>query len=107
MKGDTGEPHEPIRIAVLVVSCDPYSDVWAPFFTLFWKYWPDCPYPVYLGTNEKTVPHNSVTTLRVGTDRDWSSNLREMLRQLRAEHVMLFLEDFFITARVDTASIQH
>jgi hypothetical protein len=39
------------NLAVIVVSCDLYSDVWKPFFTLFFKYWNDCPFPVYLTSN--------------------------------------------------------
>ena len=34
--------------AILILSCDKFSDLWKPFFDLFWKYWPDCPYNVYL-----------------------------------------------------------
>ena len=37
--------------SVLVPSCDAYADLWIPFFALFWRYWSDCPFPVYLGTN--------------------------------------------------------
>jgi len=36
---------------VLIASCDAYSDAWAPFFALMKKYWPDCPYPIYLISN--------------------------------------------------------
>jgi hypothetical protein len=31
------------RIAIPVVSCDKYSDLWQPFFALFDRFWPDCP----------------------------------------------------------------
>jgi len=37
--------------SILIPSCDKYSDLWRPFFTLFWRHWPDCPFPVYLGSN--------------------------------------------------------
>lgn len=95
-----------LPVAVLVVSCDRYADVWPAFFALFSKHWPDCPYPVFLGTNERTYDHASVRTLQVGPDMDWSSNVREMLRQLDAEHVILLLEDFFLTADVDDARVR-
>lgn len=35
-------------IAVLIVSCDKYSDLWDPFLRAFDRYWPDCPFTVSL-----------------------------------------------------------
>jgi len=94
------------KIPLLVVSCDRYADLWAPFFTLFWKRWPDCPYPVYLGTNFKTYPDERVTTIRIADDFSWSSGVRRMLERLGAEYVILFLEDFLIRRRVNTPKIE-
>lgn len=45
-------------VAVVVASCDAYADLWEPFFRLFRRYWPDCPYPVYLGSNFRTYRIN-------------------------------------------------
>ena len=36
------------KFAILIVSCDKYSDLWDPFFKLFFKFWPDCPFNIYL-----------------------------------------------------------
>lgn len=93
-------------VSVLVVSCDGYSDLWAPFFTLYFRYWPDCPYPVYLGTNEMTYEHSRVTTIRTGPDRDWAAALRSMLVALPSRRVIVLLEDYLLTAPVDTARIR-
>ena len=41
------------QYAVVVSSCDAYSDAWKPFFKLFFKYWSDCPFPIYLVTNTR------------------------------------------------------
>lgn len=96
---------EGIDVAVLVVSCDRYADLWRPFFELFGKRWPDCPFPVFLGSNERTFAHPSVRPVMVGPDRDWSSNLQAMLSLLEAEYVILMLEDFLLTRRVDTSRV--
>ena len=41
-------------LTILDVSCDRYADFWEIFFKLFDRYWLDCPYKVYFGTNFKT-----------------------------------------------------
>ena len=91
-----------LDVPVLVVSCDAYSDLWRPFFALFQQRWPDCPFPVYLGTNEQTFDHPRVTVLHSGPDRGWSLNLRHMLDDLGTDYVILFLEDFFLLRPVET-----
>ena len=93
-------------ISILVVSCDRYADLWNPFFAVFWKRWPDCPFPVYLGTNRLTYPDPRVTSLPVGDDESWTTGLRRMLDQVEADHIVLFLEDFLIRRTVDTASVR-
>lgn len=90
-------------IAFVIVSCDRYSDLWEPFFYFFEKYWPDCPYKVYLISNHKAVDRDWVTTIKVGDDRSYSDNLRQAIDMLDQEWVILWLEDVFFRAPVDTA----
>jgi len=87
--------------SILVPSCDKYSDLWEPFFSLFWRYWPDCPYPVYLGSNHQSFEHPKVKTILVGDDKDWSSGIKAMLETLQSKYVLVILEDFFIRKPVD------
>jgi len=97
--------------AVLVVSSDGYKDLWGPFFFLFRKYWPDCPFPVYLGTQTLEADIDGVTTLLAGPDESpplvsgWSGSLRRFLNQLDSENVLLMLEDFFLSKTVSTANV--
>jgi hypothetical protein len=91
---------------LLVVSCDSYRDLWPPFFTLLFRYWPDCPFPVHLGSNEQTYPDPRVHPSKVGPDRDWSSNLLAMLRALPQEGLLLMQEDFLIDKPVQTSIVR-
>ncbi|MCH8996880.1 MAG: hypothetical protein IID48_01270 [Proteobacteria bacterium] len=91
---------------ILIVSCDPYRDVWRPFFQLFRKYWPDCPYDVYLQTNHLDFDEPGVTVIKCGPDIDWSSNLIRALERLSADRVLLLLEDFFFTQPVNGARLR-
>ena len=90
--------------AVLVMSSEKYRDLWPPFFTLFWQYWPDCPFPVYLGTTAGTYDHPKVTTLHTGDDV-WSKCFRRALERVDTEYVLLFLEDFFVSEPISTIEI--
>jgi hypothetical protein len=92
--------------ALLVVSCDVYRDLWIPFFTLLFRYWVDCPYPVFLGSNMETYPDRRVIPLAVGEDRDWSSNLLQMLDAIPLDGILLLQEDFLIDHPVDTNRIR-
>jgi len=91
--------------ALLVVSTDSYADVWGPFFQLFWKYWPDCPFPVYLGANKKSVDDPRIKMILTGEDSSWATNLLRMCQAIEAKYVLLLLEDFFFFHPVDTAQI--
>lgn len=93
-------------IAVLVVSCDKYQDLWKPFFTLFFRYWQDCPYPVYLGSNHLTYTDSRVKMITVGDDRDWSSGFRKMLELIQQPYVIVLLEDYLIYQPVNTDKIR-
>ncbi len=99
---NTGEAISGNDVAILVVSCDAYRDLWEPFFRCFFKYWPDCPYQVYLGANSATYPDARVRTLTVGADVDYSSNLVAMLQRIEAPWVITWIEDRALGARVDT-----
>jgi hypothetical protein len=88
------------RVAILVPSCDHYGDLWAPFFQCFFKYWPDCPFQMYLGSNFVTHSHTKVTSLMVGQDVDYSSNLAQMIKRIKQEWLIVWLDDRLLRARV-------
>jgi hypothetical protein len=90
-------------ISILIVSCDAYSDLWDPFFQCFFKYWKDCKYQVYLGSNKLEYQNPNVNNILVGNDKDYSSNLLKMLENIESEWVLLSLEDLFLSSPVNSA----
>lgn len=94
------------QISVLVVSCDRYQDLWLPFFTLFFKYWPDCPYPVHLLANYETYNDSRVKTITVGEDRDWSSSFAQALNVITTDYILLLFEDYLLTDFAKTSKIE-
>jgi hypothetical protein len=95
------------EMAIVIPSCDKYSDLWPSFFFFFKKYWPDCPYPVYLLANDLKCDYVGVTTIRLGLDVSWASNLNKALDTIKEQRILILLEDYFLTERVDGKLIEH
>ena len=92
------------NLAVLVLSCDAYSDLWPPFFELYFKNWPDNKFDTFLLSNFNVYPDSRVETITVGEDITWSQNLINALKGLdRYEYVLLLMEDGFLKEKVDDA----
>jgi hypothetical protein len=94
-------------ISILINSCDKYSDVWEVFFPLFFKYWPDCPWKIYLGSNEKVYKDPRVNTICVGKDKSWADSALSMINKIPTKNIMFFLDDFFIFWKVNTKKVNH
>lgn len=91
--------------AILVASSDGYQDLWRPFITLFDRYWADCPYPVYFGSNAMSYEGEGIRPLAVGHEADWTASFQAMLEAIPHRYVIVLLEDYFLTKPVDTARI--
>jgi len=91
--------------ALFVISCDRYSDVWPPFFTLLDRYWPDNPFPVYLLSDTLRYDSPKVRPVTPGKRPTWGSLVRDGLAQVPHRNVLVILEDYLINAPVDTAAV--
>ncbi|MDQ6765156.1 MAG: hypothetical protein M3Z22_03525 [Verrucomicrobiota bacterium] len=88
------------EVAIVVSSCDAFFDCWRPFASFFRRYWSDCPFPVYLITNDLRVRSAVLRSLPVGVDRGWASNMQSALLQLCESRVLYFQEDYFLEGAV-------
>lgn len=88
---------------LIVMSCDKYEPCWKPFFTLLEKYYPHHP-KVYLITETKQCPY--CETINVDSDI-WTVRLREGLKQIDDNQVLIMLDDFFIRKPVDEERINN
>lgn len=94
--------------AILINTCDSYSDVWAPFLSLFRFMWPDCRFPIYLNTESKTLDQEvfNINYLHYDTNmgarghRNWSNRLKMCLERISEDYVLMVLEDFFLMSQV-------
>jgi len=90
------------KLSILVLSCDKYADLWSQFFECFFKFWPDCEYPVYLGANLTALEDKKVKIILSGEDKDWSSSLRKIINQIDSDYIFITLEDLFLIKKVDS-----
>ncbi len=91
---------------IIVSSFDGYSDAWEPFFTLFFRYWPDYPYDIYLISNELEYPDKRIKSIKINPDLGWSGNMIRALKKINTEYILYFQEDFFIQKKVNTERIK-
>ena len=91
------------RLSIYVSSFDDYADIWPVFFTRFFKYWPDFPYPVNLGAVSKVYDDRRVLPLRAADHKNWSSRAVEYLNKLESPYVLMILEDSILDRPVDNA----
>lgn len=91
------------KLAILVNSCDLYEDAWDPFFSLFKIQWPDCPYDIYLNTENKnyTCDCLNVKTIATGSEGPWTARIKKALKEIDADYILFMLEDFFLLKQVD------
>jgi hypothetical protein len=92
-------------VAIVVSSCNKFFDAWRPFAFFFRKFWPDCPFPVYLIVNHLHVRSDRIQAINVGKDKGWASNMQCALREISAPYVLYMQEDYFLTAPVDRSQL--
>lgn len=100
------------KATILVNSCDKYSDVWDPFFTLLNKYWPDCPFDIVINTESlsynKSFPNLNIKTFHLfspGEKVDYGERMKAHCAKISTEYIITLLDDFFVRSPVDTAQI--
>ncbi|MDO1448844.1 hypothetical protein Q0590_21380 [Rhodocytophaga aerolata] len=93
------------ELCVVVMSCDKYSDIWQSFYTLFDKYWSDCPLKVYHISETKKLNHPKVVSLVAGAGTEWSERLAWALAKIPERYVLFLLEDYLLIDYVDTKRI--
>ncbi len=89
------------NVSVVVGTCDNYEDLWEPFFWLFHKYWEDCPYKIYIGTEKKECKNKGVYTLHSDPFVSWTRRMESILNQIDDEYIVFLLEDFFLNSKID------
>lgn len=91
-----------MKAAVVIVSCDAFEDCWNPILFSFERFWPDCPFPIFLINNFAKIETEKVSVINVGKDKGFASNLKFSLSYLNYEYIIYFQDDYFLTDTVNS-----
>jgi|GEM_PF-1194958 len=90
------------NFALIVLSCDKYSDTWDPFFKSFFSNWKDFSSKIYLVTNEKEIMNRKqIKVIKTGPEYSWSSKVRKAIKEIDEQYVLVMLDDYFLTEEVN------
>lgn len=93
--------------AIIVNSCDAFSDCWRPFIHSVRKYWNDCPWPVYIISNNNSISTpEGISFIKIGEDKKFASNLKKAIEAIDSEYIIYLQEDYFLNKNVDQKSIE-
>ena len=85
------------QIAYVVLSCDPYADIWDAYGELFQRFWPDCPYDCYIASHHIEFNRFGFKPLLIGDDISWSHGLIVLLDILKKEGYEYAITDMFVS----------
>jgi len=97
------------KVAVVISSCNKYRYLWDIQIALFQKYWPTCPYNIYVVSESSELPTiktslnfiNYNTHFQTTGPRDWSKSLLKLLPSLDTEYIIYLQEDYVFIRDVD------
>lgn len=93
------------KMAIFVLSCDKYQDVWDEFFNLKDRYWKDSNFQWYLVT--ESVIYNRPGVITLNSEGNWSTRYRNAVNSVKAKYICSYLDDYFITDTIDNDRINH
>lgn len=88
------------RVGVYICSSDNRLDILDRVLPSVLKFWPDCPYPIYVGLNTRNKKWERVTPL-VAEPSEWRTEVLEQIGQIPETHLIVILDDFLFQDRVD------
>jgi len=94
----------PPTIGVFVCSSDSRKDILERVLPSLLKYWPDCPYPIYVGLNAISDISPKVTTL-VAQRSEWRTETLEQVAQMTESHLIVVLDDFLFCGPVNQSRL--
>lgn len=94
-------------MAVFVASSDNTADVLRQVGPSWLKFWPDCPYPIYVGLNSPMADLPPRFQPIYAPKAGWRDEVRAQIAQLpnALSHIVLVLDDFLFLGPVDQARL--
>lgn len=103
------------NVSIVVSSCNKYSYLWDIQLALFKKYWPDCPFKIYMVSENTSLPDmdlgklqvvNYNTNLPTTGPKDWSLSLIDVLNFITSDYIIYLQEDYVFTKTIDANRLE-
>lgn len=90
---------------ILVLSCDKNEDLFYPFYHCMEKYYPDHPEIIYA---METIENPYYKTICKDYPlSNWTTRIRETLKEIDDDKILVMIDDCFIREQVDTERIKY
>lgn len=90
---------------ILVCSCDKDEDIFYPFHYCIEKYWKEHPEIIY---TTETIKNSYYKTICKNYPLEqWTKRIRETLKKIPDNEILLMIDDIFIRNKVDTKRIDY
>jgi hypothetical protein len=89
------------KTTILVFSCDNYADVWLPFTTAWEKFWPECPFEIFLISEKKALKHHLIGNIQTGRPMRWGAMVNYALDQVKTPYIIYLQEDYLLRSVVE------
>lgn len=90
-------------LGILVLSCDKNKWLLKIFFEQFAKFWPGCPYNVYLSMEHGQFQYQGINIINISHKgkMEWCARTKEALQKMKEDYVLILLDDFIIEEPVN------
>ena len=92
-------------MVIVVCSCDKNKDLFYPFYHCMEKYYPNHPKIIY---STETIKNSYYETINKNYPLEkWTKRIRETLKEIPDNEILLMIDDIFIRKPVDTKRIDY
>lgn len=88
------------NVAIVIPSCDAYSDTWRVLIDGLEKFWPFKNMQIYLITNHLDFIRPGVKVIRVGNDVSWADNFLKALDWITQKYILINIDDLVLVNHV-------
>jgi hypothetical protein len=91
------------KLAILVNTCDQYSDVWELFIRSLEEFFPECDVPIYFNTETiDSLPFRTALDVNfINSDGPWGKRLKSCLHGINEDFVVNVFDDYLLEDRLD------
>lgn len=97
--------------ALVIHSCDAYSEIWPVFFAALKDNWLDCDVDIYLNTETQSFKVDGLNLVTVNQDQfgkgiAWGKRLLGLMKRIDKPYIISLFDDFLIESPVNTKTLK-